>query len=130
MVPKCVVDCYFYCSYNCSLVCCRFFGSDMTERDFFKPAKEFSGWSLFFCGICMGAADLVPGISGGTIAFILGFYQPLIASLKTINKTAFLYLFTGRWRIFPIMWPGSLSSLFWLGQPLLFSVLPNSFILF
>jgi len=48
----------------------------------------------------MGAADLVPGISGGTIAFILGFYQPLLDSLQTINLTAFQCLFKGQWQEF------------------------------
>lgn len=57
--------------------------------------SSWRGWSLFFCGICMGAADLVPGISGGTIAFILGFYQPLLESLKTLSWPAFQLLFKG-----------------------------------
>lgn len=59
---------------------------------------QFRGWMLFFCGICMGTADLVPGISGGTIAFILGFYQPLLESLQTLNLTAFRCLLTGKWK--------------------------------
>lgn len=46
----------------------------------------------------MGAADLVPGISGGTIAFILGFYRPLLESLQTINRDALRMLFKGEWR--------------------------------
>lgn len=37
---------------------------------------------IFFTGLCMGAADLVPGISGGTIAFIMGIYDRLIESVK------------------------------------------------
>ncbi len=45
-------------------------------------------WQIF-CGMCMGAADLVPGISGGTIAFIMGIYQGLIDSLKTLNPLNF-----------------------------------------
>jgi putative membrane protein len=56
----------------------------------------FRGWILFFCGVCMGAADLVPGISGGTIAFILGFYQPLLESLQTLNWPNFQLLFKGK----------------------------------
>ena len=38
-------------------------------------------------GICMGAADIVPGVSGGTMAFILGIYQELIDSIKLIDST-------------------------------------------
>lgn len=44
---------------------------------------------VFFTGLCMGAADLVPGISGGTIAFIMGIYRPLIEAIRSINVKAF-----------------------------------------
>ena len=37
----------------------------------------------------MGAANVIPGVSGGFIAFILGFYEKLIHSLKKINYSAF-----------------------------------------
>ena len=48
--------------------------------------KSLKDWvrQLFF-GMCMGAADLIPGISGGTVAFILGFYEDLIFSIKSIR---------------------------------------------
>lgn len=36
-------------------------------------------------GMAMGAADVVPGVSGGTIAFISGIYEELITSINTIN---------------------------------------------
>ena len=36
----------------------------------------------------MGAADIVPGVSGGTIAFISGIYVELINSIKSLNLTA------------------------------------------
>lgn len=39
-------------------------------------------------GLAMGAADVVPGVSGGTIAFITGIYEELIHSLSTINLQA------------------------------------------
>ncbi len=45
----------------------------------------------------MGAADVVPGVSGGTIAFITGIYEELINSIKGINLQAFKLFFTGRW---------------------------------
>ena len=38
----------------------------------------------FFNGICMALADSVPGVSGGTIAFILGFYDKFIGSINDI----------------------------------------------
>ena len=40
-------------------------------------------------GMAMGAADVVPGVSGGTIAFISGIYEELIESLNNINSAAF-----------------------------------------
>lgn len=44
----------------------------------------------------MGAADVVPGVSGGTIALITGIYEELIDSLKSINIEAVKLLFKGR----------------------------------
>lgn len=40
---------------------------------------------LFLKGMAMGAADVVPGVSGGTIAFITGIYQPLIDSIHAVT---------------------------------------------
>ncbi|MBP9820442.1 DUF368 domain-containing protein, partial [Candidatus Woesebacteria bacterium] len=40
---------------------------------------------LFFTGFAMGAADIVPGVSGGTMAFILGIYEELIYSIKVMS---------------------------------------------
>jgi putative membrane protein len=44
---------------------------------------------LFSKGIAMGAADVVPGVSGGTIAFISGIYEELLGSIRSVNGTAF-----------------------------------------
>ena len=41
--------------------------------------------SLFFKGIAMGAADIIPGVSGGTIAFITGIYEEFIDSISSLN---------------------------------------------
>ena len=46
----------------------------------------------------MGAADVVPGVSGGTIAFITGIYEELIHSIKSINSEAAKLLFSGKWK--------------------------------
>ncbi len=40
---------------------------------------------VFFKGMAMGAADVVPGVSGGTIAFIAGIYEELIESINAFN---------------------------------------------
>lgn len=44
----------------------------------------------------MGAADVVPGVSGGTIAFIVGIYEELIDSIKSINASSLRLLFSGK----------------------------------
>ncbi|MFT5880654.1 MAG: putative membrane protein [Moritella sp.] len=41
--------------------------------------------SIFLKGMAMGAADVVPGVSGGTIAFITGIYDTLLESIRRIN---------------------------------------------
>ena len=48
-------------------------------------------------GVGMGAADVVPGVSGGTIAFIVGIYDELIDSIKSINGKCLKLFFTGKW---------------------------------
>ena len=47
-------------------------------------------------GMGMGAADVVPGVSGGTIAFITGIYEELINSIKSINGRAVKLLVSGK----------------------------------
>jgi len=43
---------------------------------------------LFLKGIAMGVANVIPGVSGGTIALITGIYEQVINSLKSFDKTA------------------------------------------
>lgn len=49
---------------------------------------------LFLKGVAIGAANVIPGVSGGTIAFITGIYETLIDSLKSIDLTAIKLLFS------------------------------------
>lgn len=51
-------------------------------------------------GMGMGAADVIPGVSGGTIAFIVGIYEELIESIKSINLKSLKLLFTLKLREF------------------------------
>ena len=51
-------------------------------------------------GVCMGAADVIPGVSGGTIAFITGIYDQLLESINSIDATAVKLFFTGRFKEF------------------------------
>lgn len=51
--------------------------------------RKFTDYCLlFFKGMGMGAADVVPGVSGGTIAFITGIYEELIRSIKSVDMEA------------------------------------------
>ena len=49
---------------------------------------------LFLKGAAMGAADVVPGVSGGTIAFVSGIYVELIDTIKSLNLYALTVLRT------------------------------------
>ena len=51
-------------------------------------------------GACMGAADVIPGVSGGTIAFITGIYDKLIGSINAIDSTAVKLFFSGKFKEF------------------------------
>jgi len=53
---------------------------------------------LFAKGLAMGAADVVPGVSGGTIALISGIYPTLIGSLSRFDAEALRLLGKRRWR--------------------------------
>ena len=55
---------------------------------------------LVIKGLAMGAANKVPGVSGGVVAFVAGFYEEFIYSLQRVNKTAFKLLFNGRFKSF------------------------------
>ncbi len=51
-------------------------------------------------GIAMGAADVVPGVSGGTIAFMTGIYEELITSLKSLDHKSLTLLLKGEFKRF------------------------------
>jgi uncharacterized membrane protein len=55
---------------------------------------------LVIKGIAMGAANKVPGVSGGIVAFVAGFYEELIYSLQKINLKALTILMRRGWRPF------------------------------
>ena len=52
------------------------------------PTNRKDSFILFIKGLCMGAADIIPGVSGGTIALISGIYEDLIFAIKSINLLA------------------------------------------
>lgn len=71
---------------------------------------------LFIKGLSMGAANKVPGVSGGIVAFVVGFYEEFIYSLQRVNLKAFKLLFAGRFRSFYAYINGSFLSILVLGM--------------
>lgn len=55
---------------------------------------------FFFKGIAMGAANVIPGVSGGTIALITGIFEKLINSIKSFDFKAVKLLFSGKFKEF------------------------------
>ncbi|MGB0510706.1 MAG: DUF368 domain-containing protein, partial [Flavobacteriales bacterium] len=50
-------------------------------------------WTLGLRGMAMGAADLVPGVSGGTVAFIVGIYEELLTTIGNLGISTVRDLF-------------------------------------
>ncbi|MFH6605067.1 DUF368 domain-containing protein [Maribacter algicola] len=65
-----------------------------------KPRSLTDKFFLVIKGLCMGAANKVPGVSGGIVAFVGGFYEEFIYSLQKINLKALKLLFNGRFKSF------------------------------
>ncbi|MBT3605952.1 MAG: DUF368 domain-containing protein, partial [Candidatus Latescibacteria bacterium] len=62
------------------------------ERSF----RDYAGITLR--GVCMGAADVVPGVSGGTMALITGIYEELIQSIRSFDGQALRLLTKRDWQ--------------------------------
>ncbi|MBE2271721.1 MAG: DUF368 domain-containing protein [Anaerolinea sp.] len=60
----------------------------MNQVDLGRPRTPRQYLRLFLTGFAMGSADIVPGVSGGTMAFILGIYETLIGAIKSFNVKA------------------------------------------
>jgi putative membrane protein len=74
---------------------------------------------LYIKGFFMGSADIVPGVSGGTLALILGIYNRLMHAIKSVDKQSITALFTLKfkrlfelvhWRFLVILLTGMLSA--------------------
>jgi putative membrane protein len=57
-----------------------------------------SSLGIFVKGMCMGAADVVPGVSGGTMALILGIYQRLLVAIRSFDSALLRLLAARRFR--------------------------------
>ena len=80
---------------------------------------------LFLKGLAMGAADVVPGVSGGTIAFVTGIYIELVETIKSLNFHALVLLksegVVAAWKyingnFLAVLLAGLFTSLFSLAQ--------------
>mgnify|MGYP001431322710 CR=1 FL=1 len=60
--------------------------------------KEY--FVLFFKGVALGSANVIPGVSGGTIALITGIFERLINAIKSFNIKAIKLLFSGKIKSF------------------------------
>jgi len=67
-------------------------------HDLSKPQTLKHYLRLVLTGFAMGAADIVPGVSGGTMAFILGVYSNLLDAIKSFNMDAIRMLFGLRFK--------------------------------
>ncbi|WP_010182910.1 DUF368 domain-containing protein [Aquimarina agarilytica] len=63
-----------------------------------RTVKDY--FIILLKGMAMGAADVVPGVSGGTIAFISGIYQELVESISNINLALFKTIKTDGFKAF------------------------------
>jgi len=71
---------------------------------------------LVLKGLAMGTANKVPGVSGGVIAFVAGFYEEFIYSMQRLNGKAFRLLIRGRFTEFWIHINGKFLGLLILGM--------------
>ena len=101
----------------------------MSKKNRVKPLKRsFLAYTILATkGFCMGASDVVPGVSGGTMAFILGIYEELINAIKSFDLKSLRLLVTFKIRAFidHISWQfllavglGILSAIFTLAKGL------------
>lgn len=64
-----------------------------------RRLDPYDAFGLFTRGIAMGGADVIPGVSGGTIAFISGIYERFIDALKSLSPLFLFSLLRGDFRI-------------------------------
>lgn len=64
-----------------------------------KILPEISNTGTILKGLCMGTADVIPGVSGGTIALILGIYARLINAIRAFDSVLLMHLYRGKFRV-------------------------------
>lgn len=75
-----------------------------TNHSYEKNQRDRTSWKelpyLMIKGFLMGSADIVPGVSGGTMALITGIYDRLIHAIKSVDFQALKSFFLFRWSAF------------------------------
>jgi putative membrane protein len=103
------------------------------RKSYRNPASIRDYLRLFFTGFAMGTADTIPGVSGGTMAFILGVYEDLLLAIKSFNILSLSMALKIRikellelipWRFLIALGTGILGAIFTLSG-LLSSLLQN-----
>lgn len=96
-----------------------------------KHEKKQPNSFLIIKGFCMGTADLVPGVSGGTVALLLGVYERLIGSISDTTKVTFPLLrqkklkqafFSIDWQFFFALGSGILAAILLLSGPITYAL--------
>ncbi len=82
----------------------------------YAPRSAADKFWLVLKGLIMGAANKVPGVSGGVVAFVGGFYEEFIYSLQKINRKAFALILNGRFKSFYQYVNGEFLTLLFLGM--------------
>ena len=81
-----------------------------------QPSAHTNPFLWILKGVVMGAANKVPGVSGGIVAFVMGFYEEFIYSLQKFNIKAFKLVFSGRFKNFYHYVNGRFLALLFLGM--------------
>lgn len=63
-----------------------------------RPTTHGTRLGLLFGGVLMGVADAIPGVSGGTVAMVLGIYDRLVTAISRCDATLAGSVVRGRWR--------------------------------
>ncbi|MGY8767869.1 MAG: DUF368 domain-containing protein [Pirellulales bacterium] len=71
--------------------------SEVTTEHETTSNHQDTHWKHVLCGIMMGAADAVPGVSGGTVALILGIYNRLVTAISHVDRQLFAHLKKREW---------------------------------
>ena len=73
----------------------------MIKQSLMPKKRSFSDKILLIIkGFAMGTVNKIPGISGGIVALVSGFYLELIYSLKKINLISLKLILSGKWKAF------------------------------